>query len=141
VGAGIHALHHKEKKHDNNHKLVDCCVLFCIRWRSSSPLIALIVRSREHHCDRCHRSINSIKQVSLLAIVAPIRSRNRAIKRSSRVSSLSIMQSLIAILVAIDHAIIVAVDRLVVRHELRRDRTCDRSMLQSNMLVREVLLR
>jgi hypothetical protein len=34
-------------------------------------LIALIVRSREHHCDRCHRSINSIKQVSLLAIVAP----------------------------------------------------------------------
>jgi hypothetical protein len=51
VSAGIGALDHKEKKRDNNLNLVDCCVLFCIFWRSSSPVILVIVRSHEHHAD------------------------------------------------------------------------------------------
>jgi hypothetical protein len=41
------------ERHENNHYPVDCCVPFCIRWRSSSPVSVVIVRSREHDCDRC----------------------------------------------------------------------------------------
>jgi hypothetical protein len=74
------------ERHDNNHKLVDCCVPFCIRWRSSSPVSIVIVRSHEHHADRSCRSIDSIEQVSSLAIVVPVRSRDRAIKHPSRAS-------------------------------------------------------
>ena len=128
VSVGIGALDHKEKKYDNNHNLVDRCFPFlCILWQSSLPVIVAIICSHEHHADWSCWSIDSIKQVSFLAIVAPICCRDRVFKRSSQASSLSIMR-LFAL----------AIERSLVHHDPCRARTfkgSSRMSSWSNQLI------
>ena len=131
------------KTHENNHMLIDCCVLF-ILWQSSSPWIVGIVCLCENHADQSCWLINATVWVSLLQslLLVALVIRHRIIccnfhcgqtgKSSSWTSSWSNILSSIMIIIAINHAIVQAIF-VTIEHPIidcghHCDQSCNRSL-------------